>query len=79
PEPNFSLVYLNRKGATFNKEEMGRDNSPFNWFIKEQKGQYVVCNQQFKSNFEHDQKAFLSKLEIAFEDDQFILYKVNGY
>lgn len=79
PEPNFALVYLNRKGATFNPEEMARENSPFNWFLKEQKVKYVVCSQRFNHYFKKDQAAFLETTEILFEDDNLILYQVNGH
>ncbi len=79
PEPNFALVYLNRKGATFNPEEMARENSPFNWFLKEQKVKYVVCSQRFNDYFKKDQMVFLEKTEVLFEDDDLVLYKVNGY
>lgn len=79
PEPNFALVYLNRKGATFNPEEMSRDNSPFNWFLKEQNVKYVVCSQRFKAQFYKDQAAFLAKTTLLFEDEDLLLVEVNGY
>ena len=79
PEPNFSLVYLGRNGATFNAEEMGRDNSPFNWFQELQDTKYVVCPAVSLDQYQKDQSEFIANSTILYSDSSFTLYKVNGY
>ncbi|NNJ55518.1 MAG: hypothetical protein HKP14_05280 [Bacteroidia bacterium] len=79
PEPNFSLIYFARNGATFNAEEMARDNSPFNWFQDLQDAKYVVCPATKLEQYHQDQEEFISNSTILFSDNYFTLYKVNGY
>lgn len=79
PEPNFSLIYLGRKGATFNTEEMGRENDPFTWFINEQNVKYVVCPKEKVPVFEVNQPWFMNESKLIYSDAYFNLYKRNGY
>jgi hypothetical protein len=79
PEPNFSLIYLERKGATFNTEEMGRENDPFTWFINEQKVKFVVCPKEKVQQFEIDQPWFIQEAKLVYQDEHFHLYQRNGY
>ncbi len=79
PEPNLSLIYLERKGATFNTEEMSREKSPFNWFLDLQKTKWVVCQDKKLKQLKEDQAIFLNNSTIVYSDKNFTLFKVNGY
>jgi hypothetical protein len=79
PEPNHALVYLNRKGATFNTEEMGREKSPFPWFIKYLKAKYVVCATDQYENLKKDEPTFIERSEILFQDAKLMLFETDGY
>ena len=78
-DTNYILHYLGRNGATFNAEEMGRDNSPFNWFQELQDAKYVVCPAVSLEQYQKDQAAFIANSNILYSDSSFTLYKVNGY
>jgi hypothetical protein len=74
PEPNHSLVYLRRNGATFNAEEMSRDNSPFNYYIEKDGNEYVLCKTNNIDRLRADQSDFIDKSTIKFQDDDLTLY-----
>lgn len=78
PEPNFALVHLNRKGATFNTEEMKRKQSPFTHFLRYLNAEYVVCYSRFTGWFAEDHPNFIENASILYSDDNFTLYKKNG-
>tara|TARA_B100001093_G_C26242995_1_gene765152 strand:+ start:221 stop:580 length:360 start_codon:yes stop_codon:yes gene_type:complete len=74
PEPNHSLVYLRRNGATFNAEEMCRDNSPFNYYLETIGAKYVMCKTNNIDRLRADQSDFIDKSTIKFQDDDLTLY-----
>ena len=78
-EPNFVLVYLDRKGLTINLEEMQRAESPFTLYLNRLNMDYVICYSRFTDWFKRDQPIFISKAEVLYSDDKFTLYKSNGY
>lgn len=79
PEPNFALTYIERKGATFNAEEMARDNDPFSWFMREQNVSYVVCKTAQIDQFKKDKPDFFNYATVVYNDDKLTLLKQNGY
>lgn len=74
PEPNHSLVYLRRNGATFNAEEMSRDNSPFNYYIETLNAKFVLCKTTDKEQLKIDQPKFVNQAIIKYEDQDLILF-----
>jgi len=74
PEPNHSLVYLRQNGATFNAEEMSRDNSPFNYYLETLGAKYVMCKTQDIDQFKKDQPDFIKQSIIKFKDKDLTLY-----
>lgn len=74
PEPNHSLVYLRRNGATFNAEEMSRENSPFNYYLETIGAKYVMCKTNNIDRLRADQSDFIDKSTIKFQDDDLTLY-----
>lgn len=74
PEPNHSLVYLRRNGATFNAEEMSRENSPFNYYLENIGAKYVMCKTNNIDRLRADQSDFIDKSTIKFQDDDLTLY-----
>lgn len=79
PEPNFALVYLNRKGVTINVEEMAREESPFRLYLNRLPIEYVICYSRFTEWFMRDQPVFVKQAEVLYQDEKFTLYKSNGY
>jgi len=78
PEPNHSLVYLNRKGATFNAEEMGRDESPF-WYYKDViKPKCMVIRSTYKEQLIKDQPKINEVADQIFEDQELIIYQFKN-
>ena len=76
PEPNHALVYLRRNGATFNEEEMSREQSPFNYYLEIQKTKYVMCKKDKIQQFRRDQPQFFESAHILFDDKEFILFSL---
>ncbi len=75
PEHNHSLLYLHRRGFTFNTEEMGRkDGNPFDFYLTTQQPKYIVLRTEYKEQFAQDQPDVLSKSAILFSNADFILY-----
>lgn len=75
PEHNHSLLYLHRRGFTFNTEEMGRkEGNPFDFYLATQKPRYIVLRTEHKEQFAQDQPDFISKCDILFSNSNFILY-----
>jgi hypothetical protein len=74
PEPNHSLVYLRQNGATFNAEEMSRDNSPFNYYLETLGAKYVMCKTEDIDQFKKDQPDFTKQSIIKFQDKDLTLY-----
>ena len=67
-------MYLRRNGATFNAEEMSRDNSPFNYYIEKDGNEYVLCKTNNIDRLRADQSDFIDKSTIKFQDDDLTLY-----
>lgn len=74
PEPNHSLVYFRRNGATFNTEEMSRDNSPFNYYFETLDVHYVVCKNEKISQFKSDQPHFFESAKQVYKDRKFTVF-----
>lgn len=80
PEPNFTLVHLERRGATFNTEELQREESPFIYYLEKLKPGFVICKSDDITQFQSDQPNFLKSCTIAYKDSSFTLYRINhGY
>ncbi len=79
PEPNFALIYVDRKGATFNTEEMGRDQSPFPWFLRFLKANFVVCKTSNVEQFKLDEAEFFIDAKVLYQDDDLTLFYGHGY
>ncbi|MGB1039023.1 MAG: hypothetical protein ACPGYY_10285, partial [Bacteroidia bacterium] len=78
-EPNFALVYLNRKGATFNMEELKREQSPFTHYLRYLDAEYVVCYRRFVNMFGEDQPDFVKNAKVLYSDNDFTLYQKDGH
>jgi hypothetical protein len=76
PEHNLSLLYLHRRGFTFNKEEMGRKNgNPFNYYLETQQPKYIILKTTNKDQYAEDQPEILAKSSILYRNTNFILYR----
>ena len=75
PEHNLSLLYLHRRGFTFNEEEMGREkDNPFNYYLETQRPKYIVLRTLHKGKFAVDQPDVLAKSTVVFTNSDFTLY-----
>ncbi len=74
PEPNHSLVYLRRNGATFNAEEMSRDKSPFNYYMERLGAKFVICKTEDLEQLKIDQPEFLAQSNVKYKDQYLILF-----
>jgi hypothetical protein len=73
-EPNWSLVYAGRRGATFTAEELARDNSPFDYYLRLLKPNYVLCRTSLCDQFAIDNPDFIAKAIILHQDKNITLY-----
>ncbi|MDG1720797.1 MAG: hypothetical protein P8I31_06045 [Bacteroidia bacterium] len=74
PEPNHSLVYLRRNGATFNAEEMSRDKSPFNFYMERLDAKFVICKTEDIEQLKIDQPEFIAQSNLKYKDQDLILF-----
>ena len=76
PEHNHSLLYLHRRGFTFNTEEMGRnEGNPFIYYLETQKPKYIILRTKYEDKYAIDQHEIISKSSILFRDTNLIIYK----
>jgi hypothetical protein len=74
PEPNHSLVYFNRRGATFNTEEMSRDESPFWYYLKTIQPKCIVVQSSNVTQLMADQPRLLEIAENVYSDDKLTVF-----
>ena len=77
PEPNHSLVYFNRLGATFNTEEMGRDESPFWYYIKTIQPKCIVVQSRNVARLIADQPKVLKVADKVYSDDELTIFLIK--
>lgn len=73
--PNTALVYLNRKGKTFNHEEMSRDSSNIFYWDNRIQPDLVILNKRWDKNLAKDQPQYFKTLEKFADIDSIVLYK----
>ena len=74
PEPNHSLVYFNRRGATFNTEEMSRDESPFWYYLKTIQPKCIAVQSSNVTQLMADQPRLLEIAENVYSDDKLTVF-----
>ncbi|MDB4161812.1 hypothetical protein N9772_05555 [Bacteroidia bacterium] len=77
PEPNHSLVYFNRLGATFNTEEMGRDESPFWYYLKTIQPRCILVQSSNVARLIADQPTVLEIADKVYTDDKLTVFLVK--
>lgn len=77
PEPNHSLIYFNRKGATFNTEEMGRDESPFWYYLDKIKPSCIIVRSNDVSKLVHDQPKIMDTIKQVYTDDHLTIFETK--
>lgn len=77
PEHNHSLLYFDRKGATFNTEEMGRDESPF-WYYRDGiQPTCLIVRSDKLSQLKQDQPTVWDVAEQVYADKELTIFKFN--
>lgn len=78
-EPNLALVYFQRNGIVFNREEMGREESNFYYWLERRKPKYVLCRAQHLSLFEAEHADFIAKCKLLESNTDYNLYEIHGH
>ena len=75
PEHNHSLLYFDRKGATFNTEEMGRDESPLWYYLDRIKPSCIVVRSDKVEQLKQDQPQLVEMTEQVYGDEHLTIYQ----
>ncbi|MBR9859657.1 hypothetical protein GYB22_02705 [bacterium] len=78
-EPNLALVYLHKKGIVFNREEMGREESNFYYWLDRRKPGFILCRNANLEMFKKEHTVFIEDTDVAFQNSDFTLFEVNGH
>lgn len=81
-EPNLSLIYFNRKGATFNPEEMSRSESPFRYFLPQVNPKFIALKTEYKNQLMTDIPELAEQAFEIYSDQNISIYQMkskNGY